>query len=95
MTSRKKPAVALWATVVVVVMLLYPISFGPACWISSRLDDGDGQSDVIPIAYMPMTWAMSASVGIAGTLEWYSRLGSQGNWQWIEVDHKWAWIDRY
>ena len=37
MTSRKKPGVAFWATVVVVVMLVaYPLSFGPACWYVAR-----------------------------------------------------------
>ena len=31
MTDRKKPGVAFWATVVVVVVLVaYPLSFGPA-----------------------------------------------------------------
>jgi hypothetical protein len=34
MADRKKPGVAFWATVVVVVVLLaYPLSFGPACWM--------------------------------------------------------------
>jgi hypothetical protein len=38
MIDRKKPGVAFWATVVVVVLLvLYPLSFVPACWISSRV----------------------------------------------------------
>jgi hypothetical protein len=33
MTSRKKPGVAFWATVVLVAVLVgYPLSFGPACW---------------------------------------------------------------
>jgi hypothetical protein len=32
MTDRKKPGVAFWATVVVVVALAYPLSFGPAVW---------------------------------------------------------------
>jgi len=36
MSDRKKPGVAVWATVVVACQLLYPISFGPACWINSR-----------------------------------------------------------
>jgi hypothetical protein len=36
-TSRKKPGVAFWATVVVVVVLVaYPLSFGPACWLAAR-----------------------------------------------------------
>jgi hypothetical protein len=34
MTDRKKPGVAFWATVALVVVLVaYPLSFGPACWI--------------------------------------------------------------
>src|SRR6516225_2853041 len=32
MTCPKNPGVAFWATVALVV-LLYPISFGPACWL--------------------------------------------------------------
>ena len=36
MTSRKKPGVAFWATVIVLVALVgYPLSFGPACWAAS------------------------------------------------------------
>src|SRR5262249_29277942 len=32
-SSHKKPAMAFWATVVVVMLLVaYPLSFGPACW---------------------------------------------------------------
>jgi hypothetical protein len=30
--DRKKPAVAFWTTLLVVVMLIYPICYGPACW---------------------------------------------------------------
>ncbi len=36
--SRKKPGVAFWATVVVVVgMVAYPLSFGPASWLLERV----------------------------------------------------------
>jgi len=31
MTSPRKPGVAFWATVIAVVLLAYPLSFGPAC----------------------------------------------------------------
>ena len=35
--SRKKPGVAFWATVVVVVGLVaYPLSFGPVLWLARR-----------------------------------------------------------
>ena len=35
--QKKQPGVAFWATVVVVVVLVaYPLSFGPACWWMSR-----------------------------------------------------------
>jgi hypothetical protein len=36
--SGKKPGVAFWATVVLVaIFVVYPLSFVPACWISSRV----------------------------------------------------------
>jgi hypothetical protein len=34
--SRKKPGVAFWAAVVLVIGLLYVASFGPACWLCDR-----------------------------------------------------------
>ena len=34
MTYNKKPGVAFWATVVVVVVVLYAASFGPAQWLA-------------------------------------------------------------
>jgi hypothetical protein len=37
MTDRKKPGVAVWATVVVVSLpLLYLLGFGPACWLTAQ-----------------------------------------------------------
>jgi hypothetical protein len=39
MTDRKQPSVAIFATVMLVaVLVLYPLSFGPACWI---VDSGE------------------------------------------------------
>ena len=53
MTSdRKKPGVAFWATVVVVVILVgYPLSIGPACWVTSRSDAG---GDAVSLVYQPI-----------------------------------------
>ena len=78
---RKKPGIAFWATVVVVVALVYLLSFGPACWISSRMNVG---ADLVPVVYRPLTWAMSPDpetmfnrVG-----SWYALVGARENWMW-------------
>jgi hypothetical protein len=55
MTSRKKPGVAFWATVaVVVVPLLYVLSFGPACWITDQDWCPIRLHDAHYIVYWPM-----------------------------------------
>jgi len=36
MTDRKKPGWAFWTTVVLAVVLAYPLSFGPACWLAHQ-----------------------------------------------------------
>src|SRR5262245_1641677 len=53
MTSdRKKPGIAFWATVLVVVALVgYPLSFGPACWL---VDSGSVSRDLAETLYLPL-----------------------------------------
>jgi hypothetical protein len=44
--SRKHPSAAFWATVVVVVLLVaYPLSFGPACWLTAQPLEYGGRND--------------------------------------------------
>jgi hypothetical protein len=81
MTDRKKPGVAFWATVVVVTVLLYVLSVGPACWVSSRANSG---ASTVSLVYRPLTWGMSRSERIADAVDWYSQLGSADGWAWIE-----------
>jgi len=50
MTSRKKPGVAFWATVALVVALLYIAGFGPACWLSVN------ETPLPPHAYAAVHW---------------------------------------
>ena len=38
MNDRNKPGVTFWATVVVAGLVLYVASFGPACWLSDRME---------------------------------------------------------
>ena len=99
MTSdRKKPGLAFWATVAVVVVLLYVASFGPACWITSQLNRG---ARLIPVVYRPLTWAMSVG-SIHRISRWYAKLGAPDDWElgfaydaanrpigwvWVSFDH--------
>ena len=79
-TSRKKLGVAFWATVVVVVGLVgYPVSFGPACWIGwpryLSLDD-------ISRAYQPILWVSHRSPRpVQDGISWYISLANcKGSW---------------
>jgi hypothetical protein len=69
-TDRKKPGVAFWATVVVVALLVaYPLSFGPACWIASRSEDWK-----IPRFYWPIQTYVPYCPGGAAAIAWYGKL---------------------
>ena len=50
--DRKKSGMAFWATVVGVVVLVgYPLSLGPACWLSANLRPS---GDVFNVVYCPV-----------------------------------------
>ena len=76
MTSRKKPGVAFWATVAVVVALMYPLSFGPASWGASRIDVTDAGRTALMYFYYPI-WVASIDgpAWIRVPLAWWKDLG--------------------
>jgi hypothetical protein len=61
------------------VVAMYPVSFGPVCWITSRANVG---AWAIPMIYRPMVSAMRESNRIYVALDSYARLGSPSSWQW-------------
>jgi hypothetical protein len=74
MTSRKQPGVAFWATVVVVVaMVAYPLSFGPACWLNER-----GFLGAAPVSalYSPVL-ATAENGRLPKIIDRYARLGAR------------------
>ena len=90
MSDRKKPGVAFWATVVVVVALVaYPLSFGPACWITSRISGG---AATVSIIYRPITCSMNEdrAFGFGGVnvfmsdgfLSKFASLFAADGWRW-------------
>jgi hypothetical protein len=63
MTDHKKPGVAFWASVVVVAVLVgYPLSFGPACWLNFRTGIGN---EALTTIYRPafILWMTEGSAG--------------------------------
>ncbi len=75
MTGGKKPGVAFWATVMVGVVLVgYPLSFGPACWIATRTHTDDAK--LFAVVYGPMWWAIRREAPVVGDiLAMYGMIG--------------------
>src|SRR5215475_8318253 len=74
MTSdRKKPGVAFWATVMVVVALIgYPVSLGPAIWLTAR---GCFRDSAVQSCYMPVLWSAAHAESLEEVVVWWGSLG--------------------
>jgi hypothetical protein len=94
MTSRKKPGVAFWATVVVVVVLvLYPMSWGPACWY---VDRNAGSTWAILRPYRPLIW-LAARCGhpVVRVLWKYAEFGMVPTFDGISTGMRWLDDEEY
>ncbi len=82
--KRKKPGVAFWATVVASLPVLYLAGFGPACWISSRMNSG---ASAVTAIYGPLlSWAAPANrIPWRGKtrLDRYAEAGAANDWNWV------------
>src|SRR5260370_30556182 len=76
MTDRKKPGVAFWAAAASVIVLAYPLSFGPACWLVSRVAEtpSDFSIRAHTVIYHPLRLAGKKSETIARVIVWYGHL---------------------
>lgn len=77
---RKKPSWAFWTALAIALPIFYVVSFGPACWITSRLDFGVW---ALQVFYWPLTWAMRHNATIAVALAHYAQWGASDGWAWI------------
>jgi hypothetical protein len=71
--DRKKPGLAFWATVVLVAVLMYPISFGPACWVSLRNNAG---GRLVGAVYYPIFWLAFEKSLATRPVFWYMTAGA-------------------
>src|SRR5262245_59665927 len=80
MDEQKRAGWAFWCVVAVTIPLLFVLSVGPACWVSSRF----GGAKLVTIAYRPVTFVaeVTASDGLMDAIQWYSQLGSSDFHLW-------------
>ena len=73
-----------WPWIVAAIIglpILYVASFGPACWITSRLEC---EASALPIIYRSVLWAMSKNARISNTLDAYATAGASRGWMWLD-----------
>jgi len=77
LTNRKKPGLAFCATMALVAVLVaYPLSFGPACWLATRSDDGE-MMKAFHHAYRPILEVLiQLPEALDGSIQWYAGLGA-------------------
>jgi hypothetical protein len=68
MSEERKKSVGQWvAGALVLLLVLYVLSFGPACWLCSRLGIW---ADVLPVVYRPILTAMHVDQFSSRVEEW-------------------------
>lgn len=70
MTDRKKPGLAFWATVVVVIAA-YLLSWGPAMWLFTFGRLPESAQFAIYYAYAPIGWLAGLTPATERLLTWY------------------------
>ena len=100
MTSHKHPSAAFWITAALVVVLAgYPLSFGPACWLTSHTGIG---TPFVPTVYRPLIRIFSdpgstqPNSQIGQILLSYSQLCAAKDWSWVctDISEGWVWTDK-
>lgn len=79
--SKRPPSTGFWTTVVLAAALVgYPLSFGPACWMTSWFRCGER---TITTVYHPIVWTrLNGPVIIDSAIDWYSQVGARKGWGW-------------
>jgi hypothetical protein len=86
MSESRKPGVAFWATVIIVVsaLVLYPLSVGPALWLEGRGLIPGWATDAVDLFYDPFWMAVeSLPQPVQDKIEWYTDL-----WQYVSEEDR-------
>src|SRR5690242_6006471 len=90
-TERSKPCVTFWSAVVAALGLAYLLSFGPACWITSRAKRG---VEHLPFIYRPVLSCWEATpILVQKAIRFYALVGSAEGWEWERINGtQWRWV---
>jgi hypothetical protein len=73
--ERKKPGAAFWATLVMVALVLYVLSWGPAFWIDRYVTGPGRYDDACEVFYAPLHFACrNGPKSISIVMTWYARV---------------------
>src|ERR1700681_3130996 len=69
----RHPSVGFWITVALVVALVgYPLSFGPAVWLTTRGYVGEA---TVNSFYWPVLWSAAHVPPLENAVDWWASLG--------------------
>jgi hypothetical protein len=88
------------AVILLAVLVGYPLSFGPVCWLVSQTNADAGW---LPFFYRPIVSGLSfRETRLSSAINWYSKLGVAGGWRWAPdgiplsddnwVSVEWVWV---
>ena len=104
MSDERKP---LWPWIVALLFglpVLHVLSFGPACWLTSRMNFGAG---IIPVVYAPIVKCLSSrNMTLRRTVGQVSKFGAAPDWTWrpddeipirskVVMPEHWKWCNRW
>ena len=89
-SSRNQPDVAFRSVVVATFGLAYFLSFGPACWVTSRAERG---SEHLLAIYRPILYCWETSpIPVQKAIRFYALVGSPQGWEWERINGEWRWV---
>jgi hypothetical protein len=80
--KKEKPGLAFWGIVAIGTLLLYPLSFGPACWLSSCIHRGQSEISFVYQPLMQFWWGREPGRAPrrGDLLDRFTRFASKEGW---------------
>jgi hypothetical protein len=84
-SDRKKPTTGVWiAVALVMVLLAYPLSFGPAVWLTARRYC---RTSTVESLYRPVLWSAAQGPSLENAVVWWGSPGvPDGALVYLEIE---------